>query len=374
MFFYHPRMTTYDFGPHHPLRPERLHRTMALLRYLSPDLAVHDPGLASVADLERVHTSDYIDVVRRLSLHERVSNDAMERSGFWSGDNPPFEGMYQAAQAYCGGAVMAANHVKSGGRLAFNLAGGLHHARSQQASGFCVFNDCAIACSILRERFDRVAYVDIDLHHGDGVQGIFFDDPHVLTCSIHESGRFLYPGTGFVEETGAEFTSINVPLEPDTTGDTWLWAFENGIMPALDRFQPGAIVLQMGADPHFLDPLGHLAVTAQEWLSAVMLVRNLGLPLVALGGGGYERTTVPRMWVSAVTTLLGQDAPDFLEPGLLDQELVLDSGETSRLGVIVPGGNMLCDDLPEPRERGMSAAENVVDSLRKNVLDRVPRP
>lgn len=164
----------------------------------------------------------------------------------------------------------------------------------------------------LRERFDRVAYIDIDLHHGDGPQSIFYDDPNVLTCSIHESGRTLYPGTGFLEETGADFTSWNVPLPARTSGDVWLRAFSEGLLPAVQTFRPEALVLQMGADAHFLDPLGHLNVATNHWFEAVRLVRDLGIPLLALGGGGYNLTTTPRMWVGACLLLSGRELPEYL--------------------------------------------------------------
>jgi acetoin utilization protein AcuC len=268
--------------------------------------------------------------------------------GFGTTDNPVFEGMFEASLAYLAGTVRAAEAVRDGAPLAFGIAGGLHHAQRSRASGFCVFNDPAVACAILREKFERVAYVDIDLHHGDGVQALFFDDPTVLTCSIHETGKRLYPGTGFVEERGAGDSSVNVPLEPFTTGDTWLWAFENGILPALRRFQPQAIVLQMGTDPHFLDPLGHLQVAAQEWLRAVEHIKALGLPIVAVGGGGYELSCVPRMWAAAVMTLSGIEFEDRI-PASIPSEW---------------GMQTFADrELPQPRNQGRSEAEATIDQL-----------
>ena len=271
----------------------------------------------------------------------------MSKWGFGSGDNPAFGGMYEASLAYTAGSVRAACEVRDGAELAFGIAGGLHHAQRSSASGFCVFNDPAIACSVLRDRFSRVAYVDIDLHHGDGVQALFYDDASVMTCSIHESGLHLFPGTGFVEERGVEGSSVNVPLEPGTTGDVWVWAFENGVLPLLRAFDPGAVVLQMGTDAHFLDPLGHLNVAAQEWLSAVLLVRELGLPVVALGGGGYAQECVPRMWAAAVMTLSGVEFVD-------------------ELPVDVPrewGMATFSDELPEPRGQGRAEVEATIRSL-----------
>jgi len=235
--------------------------------------------------------------------YDHIERDPRIRFGFASGDNPPFRGMYQSSLAYLGGTIRAAEAVRDGAPLAFGIAGGLHHARRSEASGFCIFNDTAAACQVLREKFSRVAYVDIDVHHGDGVQWIFYDDPSVLTCSIHEEGRTLYPGTGGVEETGAKYSSLNVPLKAGTSGDVWLRAFERGILPGLEKFQPEAIVLQMGTDSHALDPLAHINSTQHEWLAAVQNIKDLDLPLVVTGGGGYNLNTVPRMWASACLTL-----------------------------------------------------------------------
>jgi len=357
-FFYHPRMMSYDFGPSHPLRPERLARTTALL-----DALVHfdpsDPGTGDVADVLQVHDEDFVDAVVRLSAmgsEEWKDQGVMEWAfpfGFGSTDNPPFAGIFEAALAYVAGSAAAARKVKEGAKLAYGIAGGLHHARRREASGFCTFNDCAIACHILREKFDRVAYVDIDVHHGDGVQWIFYDDPTLLTCSIHEDPRTLYPGTGFVKETGAEFTAVNVPMLARTTGDVWIWAFENGIMPCLERFQPEAIVLQMGADTHFLDPLAHINNTAQDWLGAVKRIRDFGVPIVALGGGGYDMTTVPRMWVAASLTLAGIGFPENIpEPFATDWQTF------SFLDVHAPG----------PSGFGREFAEDVVRYIQENHL------
>lgn len=305
-FYYHPRMTEYDFGPKHPLKPERLSRTIALLEAVVPDIEILDPGLALESDVLRVHSPEYLETIQALSNGMCVE----DMRGFGPGDNPPFHGMYEASLGYLGGTVRAAEDVRDGAPLAFNIAGGLHHARRDRASGFCIFNDPAVASTILRERFERVLYIDIDLHHGDGVQWLFYDDPSVVTLSIHQDGRTLYPGTGFVDETGADFSSINIPLPPRTTGEVWLHAFSTVIPLVLERHQPQAIVLQMGSDPHRLDPLGHLECLAQHWVEAVRLVRDTGLPIVAVGGGGYNLTTVPRMWVAAILTLSGIPVPE----------------------------------------------------------------
>jgi len=356
-FYYHDRMLDYDFGPRHPLRPERLARTVALLRSVG-GLEPIDPGLGDETDLLRVHDTDYIACVRKLSGGEDITASAQRESGFGSMDNPVFSGMHEAAMAYVAGTARAARAACEGAPLAFGMAGGLHHAHRARASGFCIYDDPAIAVHILLEAFDKVAYVDIDLHHGDGVQGIFSEEPRVLTCSIHESGRTLFPGTGFVEEVDADGTILNVPLAAGTTGDVWLWAFRQTIIPALGVFRPGALVLQMGTDAHFLDPLGHLRVTAQEWLGAVAHLANLGIPIVALGGGGYEPTCVPRMWAAAVLTLAGLDVPAAMP-------------EEHQIGGAMP---MFFDEqIPLPRNAGRTEAELTVDLVHDLVLRKLLR-
>lgn len=365
-FFYHPRMLAYDFGPQHPLRPERLRRAVELLKRLTGVEPI-DPGEGDPADVLRVHDPEFVDVVREISNPEdrsaradaRTLPSEVARFGFSFGDTPPFRGMFEASLAYVAGSVEAAKRVREGASLAFNLSGGLHHARRAEASGFCVFNDAAVAIDVLLERFERVAYVDIDVHHGDGVQWIWYEDPRVLTCSIHESGRYLYPGTGFVEETGASFTSVNVPLAPNTTGDAWLWAFEEGVLPALRQFEPKAIVLQMGTDVHFTDPLAHLRVAAQDWLSAVRCIRDLGVPIVAVGGGGYALKAVPRMWAAACMTLAGIEYADALPQDLAE------AWEMPTFHDPFP---------PGPAGSGRAEAERAVAALREKVHPNVPMP
>lgn len=360
-YYFHPRMLAYDFGPQHPFRPERLTNCQELLDVYG--VVPKDPGLATRAGAERVHSEEYLDGMQKLDLQlragEQLDEEFATRHGFCSGDNPPFEAMWEASLAFISGTVRAAEDVVGGAPMALTLAGGLHHASRDQASGFCLISDPSIAISILLERFDRVAYVDIDLHHGDGVQSIWYDDPRVLTCSIHQDGRTLFPGTGFVEETGAAFTSLNVPLAPGTTGDVWIDVFRRAVLPALDVFQPQAIVLQMGCDPHFTDPLGHLQVAVQDWLEAVREVKEMEIPLVACGGGGYSMQSVVRMWSAAILELLGIECEDRLP----DQV-------AKRFGVTT-----FSDSAPPgPIGTGREQASQVVGWLTENLLPRIPRP
>lgn len=315
-FFWTNDINQYVFSPTHPLQPLRWQLTMELLECCGvlEQMPVQEPRLATTEELLTVHTPDYIETVRSLSQGKQIPHEKAMEYGFSRiGDNPPFPGMWEAALAYTGATVCAAEAVLDGEQTAFNLGGGLHHALPARASGFCIFNDPAIAVQLLKRKFKKLAYLDIDLHHGDGVQWIFYQDPDVLTVSIHESGQFLYPGSGFVQEIGegaGRGTSVNLPLAPETADEVWWWAFNEIVPLAFEQFQPEAIVFQMGVDPHYLDPLGHLHLTAQGWLRAVEWVQSLGLPVVALGGGGYEMTTVPRMWTMATAVLAGIQLPD----------------------------------------------------------------
>jgi acetoin utilization protein AcuC len=346
-FFYHPRLMNYDFGPRHPLKPVRLARTTTLLKSFVPSVEFIDPGFANAEDILRVHSEEYFEFVRTVG-EGRASKEDLFSFGFGSVDTPPFPGIFEASLAYCGGAVRAAECLVRGDSLAFNIAGGLHHAQRDRASGFCVFNDPAVSLELLKARFSKLLYVDIDLHHGDGVQAIFENDPDVVTLSIHESGKTLYPGTGFVEETGAGSAVVNLPMEAKTTGDTWLWAFSEVFPRVVDFFNPEAIVLQMGCDPHFNDPLGHLRVSVQEWLGAVELVRGAGLPILACGGGGYELGNVPRMWSAAVLALAGLEVPE-VAPEEIPEEW---------------GVSKIFDPEPLERGHGLAYAQEVVDFWR----------
>jgi len=326
-FYYSDAILNYSFGPHHPLKPERLRRTIQLLRRFGVETI--DPGPGTDADILRVHSESYLKAVIEIGREEAVAEawglrvedtrfgpkttglTAEQKAfrkqfGFGNFDNPPFPDMHDISMDYVSSVVKAAESVRDGANRGFGIGGGLHHAQRERASGFCVYNDPAIALHILRETFDRVAYVDIDVHHGDGVENIFATDPSVLTISIHEDGRTLFPGSGAFEDQGiaeGEGSVLNLPLPRGTTGDVWLSLFQRVVPGALEKFGAQAIVLQMGTDPHPEDRLGHLEVGIAEWLGAVEAVHRLRLPIVAVGGGGYNLATVPKMWTAACLTL-----------------------------------------------------------------------
>lgn len=313
IFFYSDALEGYNMGPQHPMQPIRMRRTNELLELYGVFETVQreKPKPCSLSDLRQVHSPAFIEAVHALS--EGDNSASAWEFGFGFSDNPIFAGMYEAACLYTGASADAAQAVLDGSPIAMNISGGLHHAHYAKAAGFCIFNDCAVAANILRRKFDRVAYVDIDVHHGDGVQEAFYEDPTVLTISIHQSGRTLFPGTGFAPEIGfgaGEGFSVNVPMWPYSDDETWLWAWRESALPILKTFDPGAIVLQLGTDAHYLDPLAHIMLTAQGWLEAVKDVIALERPIVALGGGGYNQTTVPRMWTLAAAELFDLELPN----------------------------------------------------------------
>ena len=307
----------YDFGPSHPLRPLRLELTMSLARQTGVlDLVDLRPPSAAGDDLlELVHDPLYIGAVRAAPDDLRAR---FERWGLGTGDNPVFPRMHEAASLVTGASVDAARAVWEGTHEhAVNISGGLHHAMRDRASGFCVYDDPAVAIAwLLSAGAERVAYVDVDVHHGDGVQAAFYDDPRVLTISMHESGLTLFPGTGFADETGrgdAVGSSVNVAL-PAGTGDAgWLRAFHAVVPPLLRAFRPQVLVTQHGCDTHVLDPLAHLFMSVDGQRVAYRALHELAHELcggrwVALGGGGYEPVqVVPRAWTHLLAEAAGTE-------------------------------------------------------------------
>jgi acetoin utilization protein AcuC len=301
-----PRSTDYDFGPAHPLTPRRFGPGIDLLRELGAEPGVA-PEPASDEELAWCHTPRYVETVKRLSEVAAAAGWLDAEAGIGAGgDNPPFAGMHDAAAAVAGGSIRAMEAILRGeAQHAFHPGGGLHHAMPSRASGFCIYDDPALAIARARRDGLRVLYVDLDVHHGDGVQAIHADDPDVLTLSIHESGRYLFPGTGFADEIGdgaAAGTVVNLPLPPDTGDGGWLAAVSALVPDLAAAFRPDVIVSQHGADSHAWDPLAHLRNTTTAMGAAARLVHDLAHEHVsgrwlATGGGGYDvYRVVPRTW------------------------------------------------------------------------------
>lgn len=293
--------------------PIRLDLTIRLARALGvlEQAQILAPVPATDEELRMVHSEDYISAVKR-------ARRGYVGHGLGTPDNPVFPRMHEASALVAGGSLLGANEILSGRvRRAVNIAGGLHHAMRHRASGFCIYNDCALAIRrLLDGGVSRVAYVDIDAHHGDGVQEAFIDEPRVLTISLHQDPETLFPGTGYSTEigsAGAEGSAVNVPLPPGTGDSEWLRAF-HAVVPALLRaFQPEVLVTQHGADTHAEDPLANLALSvdgqrAAHQALAVCAETTAQGRWLALGGGGYSLfRVVPRSWTHLLASVLDRD-------------------------------------------------------------------
>jgi acetoin utilization protein AcuC len=309
------RLLDYDFGSSHPLNPVRVELTMTLASALGVLDQIDLIGFDRADDdlLALVHSRDYLAAVRFAG--ESLAPDPTH--GLGTPDDPVFAGMHGASALVVGATVAAARAVVSGeADHGVSISGGLHHAMRSRASGFCVYNDPAVAIAwLLTQGYERVAYVDVDVHHGDGVQALFWDDPRVLTISLHESGRTLFPGTGFADEVGgptARGSALNVAFSPGADDDAWHREFDAVVPDALCGFEPQFIVSQHGCDTHSLDPLAHLELTVDGQLAAHAKLHDLAHELcdgrwLATGGGGYELVrVVPRSWTHLLAVATGE--------------------------------------------------------------------
>ncbi len=326
-----PEAKIYDHGPEHPLRPQRVQYTWDLISACG---LLERPGVSTLhcrsaddEELGLVHSDAYIDATRRAGHGE---DGDWSRFGYGPGDNPIFRQMHEAGALVAGASIVAAESVHTGAvDHAFNAAGGLHHAMPSRASGFCVYDDPAIAIAwLLREGVHPIAYVDVDVHHGDGPQAIFYEDPRVLTISLHESGEYLFPGTGFVTERGAaaaEGTKVNVPLAPGTGDRAWLAAFDAIVPPIVRAFRPAVLVSQLGCDTHAGDPLAHFRLTTGAYREAARRLHALahetaGGRWLATGGGGYRwADVVPRAWTLYFAEMCEAELPDALPEAWIEK-------------------------------------------------------
>lgn len=314
---WHPGFLGYHLDDDHPLDPVRLDLTMRLSRALGvlDDVTLLVPEPASDEEIERIHRRSYLSAVKAACQAPFGVGH-----GLGTSDNPIFPGMHEASALVCGGSLAAAREIAEGRTTrAVNIAGGLHHAMANYASGFCVYNDCAVAISwLLDHGVDRVAYLDVDVHHGDGVQAAFRDDPRVLTISLHQHPATLWPGTGRSSEVGVgkgTGYAVNLPLPPGTRDAMWLRAFYAVVPSLLRAFEPQVLVTQCGADTHREDPLADLALSVDGHRAIYEALRELaerhaGGRWLALGGGGYGLyRVVPRSWTHLLATLLDRDLP-----------------------------------------------------------------
>jgi acetoin utilization protein AcuC len=324
-FLYSDLFAGFDYGSGHPLKPVRLKLTYELIKacglLASSDPRLVEPPEASVEELLTFHTAEYIEILKAANSGEYVPG--AEEFGLGPGDNPIFTGMFDWSRLIAGASLKAADLVDCGeAAVAFNISGGLHHAMSGHASGFCYINDAVLAIKSLVDRGRRVAYIDIDAHHGDGVQEAFYNTDKVLTISLHETGRALFPGSGFEHETGkgaGRRHSVNVPLPPDTDDELFLHALIEVVPPLVDAFRPDIVVSQLGVDTFRSDPLAHLNLTSNGFGRAVKMIQSLAPKWVALGGGGYDIANVARAWTLAWAIMNDIDAPDEIPGAFLQQ-------------------------------------------------------
>jgi acetoin utilization protein AcuC len=363
-----PEARIYDHGPQHPLRPDRVLLTWELIRAYGLDARpnVETLGVTPADDvtLELVHTPAFIDATRRAGHGEPGD---WGRFGYGPGDNPIFDRMHEAGAIVAGASVAAADAVWSGGLdHAFNAAGGLHHAMPARASGFCVYDDPAVAIAWLLTRgCERIAYVDVDVHHGDGVQAIFWNEPRVLTVSLHQFGAWFFPGSGDLSERGgpdAPGSAINVPLPAMTGDEAWLEAFRAVVPRAVAVFRPDVLVTQLGCDTHARDPLAELRLTTRAYREVAAELHRLahdvaGGHWVATGGGGYQwARVVPRAWTIAFAEMCAADVPDELP------EVWIEEAE-SRLGGEVPATLSEADLGPGPGDDGARAVVRALQGV-----------
>jgi acetoin utilization protein AcuC len=283
-----------------------------------------DARTATDAEVMATHDPEFVAAVKGIDSGALDAGAGFE-FGLGTADDPIFPNMHGASSAVCGASLTALERVLDGSALhAFNPAGGLHHARRREASGFCIYNDPAVAIAKALEVNPewRVMYLDIDVHHGDGVQWIFYDEPRVLTLSFHQSGRYLYPGTGFEDETGgpnALGTSANLPLLPLTGETDYLWALDRMLPTLAEAFRPDLLVTQMGADTHWNDPLANLGLTMNAYPPIAKLIHEAAHEFcagrwVATGGGGYQfDSVVPKVWTMHLAEMCG--VPEVIPEG-----------------------------------------------------------
>ncbi len=370
---YHADFLKYNFGGEHALRQVRvqLARDLIAAYGLVQTGAAEElrPFAADEASLRKIHVEEYLEAVRRLSDHP---SEVSYAHGLGTADNPAFAGMYEAAALHAGATKLACQEVASGRRKrAMTLGGGFHHAMPAKASGFCIFNDLAIGIRSLLDDHGirRVLYVDVDAHHADGVQAIFYGEPRVLRISLHEDGHYLFPGSGFTDELGTgpgRGYSVNVPLPPYTRDVSYLYAFQEVVPPLARAFKPEVIVSQLGADGHYLDPLTHLMLTTETYAAVGRILDELSRELcagrwIATGGGGYEVTAVPRVWTILFAKMVGRDLDEALPVEWLK--------ECNRLVGGVPADKSLLDHVHAEEEAHVPrATKRSVEEVRRSVF------
>ncbi len=325
VFVFSKKFTRHSYGSSHPLKMERLQLTMDLIDAYG---LLNTSGIpwveakeADEQDLLLIHHPDYLNILKKANSGQ-VPTQAGQY-GLGSGDNPVFSGLYDWSLLVTGATLECTRQVTDEKKqIAFNMGGGLHHAMSDRASGFCYLNDPAIGIARMIKAGLRVVYLDIDVHHGDGVEALFYNSDQVLTISLHQHGHTLFPGTGFVEDMGqgeGRGYAVNVPLLPGTGDDLYFWVFTEVVPPLVNAYEPDVLVTQLGVDTIATDPLASFNLTINGFSEVIKEIKSWGLRWVALGGGGYNVMNVARAWTSAWAVMRGVDIPDALPEAFVEK-------------------------------------------------------
>lgn len=305
IYYYDPTVGNFHYGQMHPMKPHRIQITHSLVLHygLHKKMHFYQPRLATKTDLTTFHSKEYIDFLSRVTNENQTQySRELERFsvGQANGDSPVFGGMYEFCRRYTGGSLTAACHMNQGmSDVTVNWAGGLHHAKKAEASGFCYVNDIAVAIIELLKYHPRVMYLDIDVHHGDGVQEAFYGTDRVMTVSFHKYGNQFFPGTGDMFEIGEEagkYYSVNVPLKDGINDQTYHEIFKPVMDGIMKSYRPTAVVMQCGADSLGMDRLGVFNLSIDGHGEAVRHMKSYGVPIMFLGGGGYTLKNVARCW------------------------------------------------------------------------------
>lgn len=369
-FLYTDAYLDYDYGPTHPLRIIRLKLTYGLIKSYGlldlPSVQFIPTIKAEEKDLAAFHSEEYLNILKQAN-----EGHPMEDAYFYGlgpGDNPIFPGLFNLSLLLTGATLQAVDFVADGkGEIAFNIAGGLHHAMRARASGFCYINDPVIGIMRLLNRGKRVAYIDIDAHHGDGVQKAFYETNQVLTISLHESGHTLFPGTGFEYEIGegeGEGYSVNLPFPPHTEDEVYVWVFDEVVPELVHAFKPDVVVTQLGVDTFYDDPLTNLHLSIFGFERILKKIKNLAPRWIALGGGGYNISNVARAWTLAWAVMNGIELNEKLPESFLKEAVEFGIEEKElrgRLGTPPHSQN---------KENRMEM-ERVVHYIKETVLPRV---
>ncbi|MHA2076827.1 MAG: acetoin utilization protein AcuC [Candidatus Thorarchaeota archaeon] len=310
---YSDALLAYEFKKDHPLKPDRLKLTHLLSQELGllDKVSILEPTHASREELELFHSPMFIDAVEDSGINNRPHPGL----GLGTSDNPIFPRIHDTGAMYVGATLNAMRAMMDGASNAFCISGGLHHAHQSQASGFCIYNDVVIAIKLLQKKQNcKVLYLDIDAHHGDGVQKAFFESKDVMTISVHQNGQTLFPGTGFAYETGTADGvgySVNIPVIPGAGTPELIRVFEDIVVPMFESFKPDLLVTQLGVDGHFLDPLAQLTYTSHGFETVLKKLRDMSSKMceigwLAVGGGGYHPVNVARLWTLFLAVMLDE--------------------------------------------------------------------